>query len=51
MSFEKFTGTRPVAPQHAFDAERLAAVRDTRCDASRRASFCPPPTPSIASTA
>ena len=25
MSFEKFTGTRPVAPQHAFDAERLAA--------------------------
>ncbi len=25
MSFEKFTGTRAVAPQHAFDAERLAA--------------------------
>jgi aminoglycoside phosphotransferase (APT) family kinase protein len=25
MTFEKFTGTRPVAPQHAFDAERLAA--------------------------
>ena len=25
MSFEKFTGTRPVAPQHAFDTERLAA--------------------------
>jgi len=25
MSFEKFTGTRPVAPQHAFDAERLSA--------------------------
>jgi aminoglycoside phosphotransferase (APT) family kinase protein len=24
MTFEKFTGTRPVAPQHAFDAERLA---------------------------
>ena len=24
MSFEKFTGTRPVAPQHAFDAQRLA---------------------------
>lgn len=29
MSFDKFTGTRPVAPQHAFDAERLAAwMRD-----------------------
>jgi len=25
VSFEKFTGTRPVAPQHAFDAGRLAA--------------------------
>ena len=25
MSFEKFTGTRAVAPQHAFDAARLAA--------------------------
>ena len=25
MSFDKFTGTRPVAPQHAFDVERLAA--------------------------
>ena len=25
MTFEKFTGTRPVAPQHAFDAQRLAA--------------------------
>ncbi|MEO5694785.1 MAG: phosphotransferase, partial [Usitatibacter sp.] len=25
MSFDKFTGTRPVAPQHAFDADRLAA--------------------------
>ncbi|QJR13354.1 phosphotransferase [Usitatibacter palustris] len=25
MSFEKFSGTRPVAPQHAFDAEKLAA--------------------------
>ncbi len=25
MTFEKFTGTRPVAPQHAFDTERLAA--------------------------
>ncbi|MEO5675921.1 MAG: hypothetical protein ABIQ84_00110 [Usitatibacter sp.] len=25
MSFEKFTGTREVAPQHAFDAQRLAA--------------------------
>jgi aminoglycoside phosphotransferase (APT) family kinase protein len=24
MSFEKFSGTRPVAPQHAFDAGRLA---------------------------
>jgi aminoglycoside phosphotransferase (APT) family kinase protein len=24
MTFEKFTGTRPVAPQHAFDAQRLA---------------------------
>ncbi len=29
MSFDKFTGTRPVAPQHAFDADRLAAwMRD-----------------------
>jgi len=25
VSFEKFTGTRPVAPQHAFDTQRLAA--------------------------
>jgi aminoglycoside phosphotransferase (APT) family kinase protein len=25
VTFEKFTGTRPVAPQHAFDAQRLAA--------------------------
>ena len=33
MSFEKFTGTRPVAPQHAFDAERLAAWMRAHVDA------------------
>ena len=32
MSFEKFTGTRPVAPQHAFDTERLAAWMRERVD-------------------
>ena len=34
MSFEKFTGTRPVAPQHAFDAARLAAWMREHVDAS-----------------
>ena len=33
MSFEKFTGTRPVAPQHAFDTERLAAWMREHVDA------------------
>jgi len=37
VSFEKFTGTRPVAPQHAFDAERLAAWMREHVDASTRA--------------
>jgi len=32
VSFEKFTGTRPVAPQHAFDTERLAAWMRERVD-------------------
>ena len=34
MSFEKFTGTRPVAPQHAFDAQRLAAWMREHVDAA-----------------
>ena len=34
MSFEKFTGTRPVAPQHAFDAGRLAAWMRDHVDAA-----------------
>jgi len=34
VSFEKFTGTRPVAPQHAFDAQRLAAWMREHVDAS-----------------
>ena len=25
QQFSQFTGTRPVAPQHAFDVDRLAA--------------------------
>ena len=33
MSFEKFTGTRAVAPQHAFDAGRLAAWMREHVDA------------------
>ena len=35
-NFDKFTGTRPVAPQHAFDAERLAAWMREHVDASIR---------------
>jgi aminoglycoside phosphotransferase (APT) family kinase protein len=34
VSFEKFTGTRPVAPQHAFDVERLGAWMREHVDAS-----------------
>lgn len=34
MSFEKFTGTRPVAPQHAFDAGRLAEWMRAHVDAA-----------------
>ena len=33
MSYEKFTGTRPVAPQHAFDANRLAEWMRSHVDA------------------
>ena len=36
MSFEKFTGTRPVAPQHAFDAARLADWMRANVDAGVR---------------
>jgi len=34
MSFDKFTGTRPVAPQHAFDAEKLSAWMRSHVDES-----------------
>jgi aminoglycoside phosphotransferase (APT) family kinase protein len=34
VNFEKFTGTRPVAPQHAFDVERLAAWMREHVDES-----------------
>jgi len=36
MSFEKFTGTRPVAPQHAFDTARLADWMRANVDAGVR---------------
>jgi len=35
-NFDKFSGTRPVAPQHAFDAGRLAAWMREHVDASIR---------------
>ena len=35
-AFDKFTGTRPVAPQHAFDALRLAAWMREHVDSSIR---------------
>ncbi|HUL96841.1 MAG TPA: phosphotransferase [Usitatibacter sp.] len=35
-NFDKFTGTRPVAPQHAFDAGRLAAWMREHVDESIR---------------
>ena len=33
-NFDKFTGTRPVAPQHAFDAGKLAAWMREHVDSS-----------------
>ena len=35
-NFDKFTGTRPVAPQHAFDAGRLASWMRENVDSSTR---------------